>query len=112
MGYWSVWRPLACVTLSILEPHGNSSWIFYCCPTSWGSCCFGSTVLALLCDPADDRLGKCWYEPPQNPILEWEVGDLIIQPELLCPHYNSRLYRTSPGGLPNAAANKEKNHVD
>ena len=106
MGHWFVWRPLACVTLSNLEPNGCSSWIFYCCPLSWGSCHFGSTVLAVSCVPADDRLGRCYGKSSQSPILEWDIGDLVSPSDFFSPHHQGRLSSTVPGSLPNAAASK------
>jgi hypothetical protein len=111
MGHWFVWRPLACVTLSNLEPNGCSSWIFYCCPLSWGSCHFGSTVLAVSCVPADDRLGRCYGKSSQSPILEWDIGDLVSPSDFFSPHHQGRLSSTVPGSLPNAAANKGKKHI-
>jgi hypothetical protein len=41
VSYWSVFWPLASVTLSVLDPHSDSSWISCCCPLLWSSCSFG-----------------------------------------------------------------------
>ena len=48
---WSDLRSLASATLSILEPHWDSSRIPCCCPVSWRSCSFGSVGPAS-CTPA------------------------------------------------------------
>lgn len=45
MIHWSGLRLLASDTLSTLEPHWDSSWIFSCCPLSWRFCTFGSLPL-------------------------------------------------------------------
>jgi hypothetical protein len=66
-GSWSVFRPLASVTLSILDPQGDFSWIFCCCLVSWRSCSFGSAGLALSCAPVDHSWGRYWDGSTQIP---------------------------------------------
>ena len=53
-------RPLASATLSILNPHWDSSQISCCCPVSQRSCSFGSVGLAPSPALADGRWGRCW----------------------------------------------------
>ncbi|EDL88936.1 rCG42394 [Rattus norvegicus] len=40
--------PLAPATLSILDPHQDSSWISCCCPVSWRFCgCWGTQQMTV-----------------------------------------------------------------
>jgi hypothetical protein len=47
MSHWFGSRSLASVTPSILDPHRDTSWLFYCYPVSWRSCSNCSTSLSL-----------------------------------------------------------------
>ena len=63
MSHWSGSRPLDSATLSILDPHQDSSWISCCCPVPWRSCSFGSIVPTLSHAPTVHRWGRCWAVP-------------------------------------------------
>ena len=67
MSHWSGLRPLASATLSILDPHQNSSWISCCCPVSWRSCSFGSTGPSPSCAPGFHQWDRCRSGPRQSP---------------------------------------------
>lgn len=58
-----IWFEIS-VTLSILDPHQNSSWLYLCCPTSWRSCSSGAWELALSRVPNICR----WYWFGTRPI--------------------------------------------
>ena len=66
LSHWSVSRPLASVTLSILDPHLDSSWISCCCPMYWKYYSFGSVGLSLsyvlhqFLDGVDVGVGQHW----------------------------------------------------
>ena len=66
MTSWSGMRPLVSATLSILDPHWDSSWISCCCPVSWRSCSFGFESPATSCTPAVHWWSRCWSRPPQS----------------------------------------------
>jgi hypothetical protein len=76
MSHWSVSRPLASATLSILDLHGDSFQIVCCCPVSGRSCSSGSVGPALSSTPADDRWDGCWGVPIRA--LDIGLGDSWI----------------------------------
>ena len=71
--YWSSMRPLASATLSILEPHWDSSQISCCCSVSWRLCSFGWVgpigSVGALCAPQQlvHQWGRCGSGPIQSP---------------------------------------------
>lgn len=77
MNHWSHSRHLASVTLSILDPHRDPSWISCCCHVLWRSSSFGSVGLASSCFLAVDRWVRHW-------IWAQVVADLVSMPVL--PH--------------------------
>jgi hypothetical protein len=100
-------KPLTSATLSVLDPHRDSSLISCYCPVSWRFCSFESEELALSCTPTDNRWGKCWGGPTQCPRSgDWEVVDLISLPVHLCLHQEDQLSSTALASSPDTAANK------
>lgn len=67
MSHWSSSRPLASDILSILDPHGNSSWISCCCPVWWRYCSFGFVGLPPSYTPAVHRCFRCLGRQTQSP---------------------------------------------
>lgn len=67
MSHQSGSRTLAAATLSILEPHWDSSWMLCCWPMSWRSCPFLSVELGPSCTPAVLQRGRCWDRSTQSP---------------------------------------------
>jgi hypothetical protein len=65
--HWSGPRLLASATLSILDPHWDSSWISCCRPVSWRPCSSGSVGPTPSCTPAAPLWGRCWRGPIQSP---------------------------------------------
>ena len=65
--HWSGSRPLVSITLLMLGPHWDSSWISCCCPVLPRSCNFGSGPQAPSCAPEDHRWGRCWGKPSHSP---------------------------------------------
>lgn len=57
MSPWSGARPQASATLSVLEPHWDSSWISFCCLVSWRSCSFEPVEPAPSCILSVHRWG-------------------------------------------------------
>ena len=82
-GHWSGLRPLASATLSILDPHQDSSWISCCCPVSWRSCSFRYVGLGLFMHPVVLGWGRCWVG--QLIALDLGLGgvELVSLPALL-----------------------------
>lgn len=89
MTHWFDLRPLASATLSILDPHGDSSWISCCFPVSWRSCSFGSSEPAPSQAPAVHRWGTQWGGPTQSPESGTELAELVCPPALPNPGHRA-----------------------
>lgn len=63
-------------TLTYLDPHRNSSWIFHCCPKSQGSCGHHSIGPVLSSTPADWVDVSRWGNPRPR-LWIWEVTELV-----------------------------------
>lgn len=85
MSHWSGSRPPASVTLSILDPHRDSSRISCCCPVSRRSYSFRSAGLTLSQAPAGHRWGRCWGGPAQSPGSGPGWPELVTLPAILHP---------------------------
>jgi hypothetical protein len=88
MSYWSGSRPLASATLSVLDPHWESSQISCCCLVSWRSCSFNSSGTAPSQAPDVHRWDRYWSGPTLSPgsgpgwKLSWSACQLsyTVQP--------------------------------
>jgi hypothetical protein len=107
-------RPLATATLSILDPHRDSSQIDCCCPLSWRSYSLGSVGLAPSYIPTVHGWCRCWVgqfkaldlslrgiwdgQPSCSPTTP-HPGPALLCCQVICRVCSSRCYGRWGAGL-------------
>jgi hypothetical protein len=86
-------RPLAFATLSMLDPHQDSSQLSCCCPVSWRACSFSSAGPAPsyhMLQQFIDGVHVGWANSKPW-VWAWVLAELVSPPALLYPHHQGQL---------------------
>jgi hypothetical protein len=98
---WSGWRSLASVTLSILDPHQDSSRLSFCWSVPLRFCSLGSAGLALSSIPTILRWYRFWSGLTQSSGSGpgWQLSWSLHHTVLPYQYHQGELPRTAPAKL-------------